>query len=181
MGHRNVVTADELSSHGDIGPCELVEGELVMMAPSGGKHGKVAMQIGRLLAEYVANHQLGEVSAAETGFLITRAPDSVRAPDVGFIDKARVPEDGPPDSYWPFAPDLAVEVVSPADRWSQVEEKTATWLEAGTLLVWVVDPRNRTVYVYHPGKEVLRLTEEDQLSGGDVVPGFALPVSELFS
>jgi Uma2 family endonuclease len=175
------ITADDLLALGLHGPAELIEGKLVMMSPSGGKHGKVANRIGYLLTAHVSAKSLGEVSAAETGFLIARSPDTVRAPDVGFVAAARVPPDGPPESYWPFAPDLAVEVVSPTDRWSDVEEKSRSWLDAGARLVWVVDPRTRTVHVYRQTREALRLIESDVLHGEEIVSGFSVRVEELFA
>ena len=179
MHRENPITASELLSL-EGGRAELVKGQLIMMSPSGGRDGTVAFSIGRLLGTHVFTHRLGVVCAAETGFLIERNPDTVRAPDAAFVAAARVPSDGPPDAFWPFAPDLAVEVVSPSDRWTAVEEKARSWLVSGTRLVWVVDPRGRTVHVYHQTKEALRLAEGDVLDGEDVVPGFSVTVAELF-
>ena len=180
MDESGSVTAEELFASGDGGPVELIKGNLVMMSPAGGKHGKVANWIAHLLTGHSAAADLGEVTAAETGFLIGRSPDTVRAPDVGFVAASRVPPDGPPDSYWPFAPDLAVEVVSPSDRWTEIEAKARMWLEAGTRLVWVVDPHTRSVHVYRQTCDALRLVENDQLSGEDILPGFEVRVSQLF-
>lgn len=180
MSESDPLTAEQLFASGDDSPVELIKGNLVMMSPAGGKHGKVANWIAHLLTGHCAAAELGEVTAAETGFLIARAPDTVRAPDVGFVDASRVPPDGPPDSYWPFAPDLAVEVVSPNDRWTDVEGKARMWLEAGSRLVWVVDPQLRCVHVYRQSSDALRLGENDALGGADVIPGFEVRVSELF-
>lgn len=166
---------------GEIGPCELVEGRLIMMTPAGGRHGTVTMTIGGILRSFVAEHRLGVVCAAETGFLIARDPDTVRAPDVAFIDRGRVPSGGPPESYWPFAPDLAVEVVSPNDRWIQIEERAAAWLRAGVRLVWVANPRACTVHAFHLDGRVQRRSEDEVLTGEDVVPGFAVRVADLFT
>ena len=108
------MTAEELFDLADDGGrFELVEGELVHMTPSGGTHGALTVRIGRLLDEYVEAHDLGVCCGAETGFILQREPDTVRAPEAAVVVKSRVPSTGIPSSYWPFAPDLAVEVVSP--------------------------------------------------------------------
>lgn len=159
---------------------ELVRGELRMMAPAGGEHGAITMRVGRLLANTVEQRKLGIVCAAETGFILSRDPDLVRAPDVAFVRATKVPRSGPPQSFWPFAPDLAVEVVSPADALEQVEEKVDDYLAAGTSAVWVVNPRRRSVTIHRPGQNPIVLREADTLDGGDVVPGFACQVAEIF-
>lgn len=160
---------------------ELVEGELIRMPPTGAEHGDIAVNAGALLRNYVKAHDLGRVSAAETGFILKRNPDTVRAPDAAFIAKARIPPEGIPRTYWPFAPDLAVEVVSPHDRFDEVQEKVAEYFTAGTRLVWVVLPKTRTVLVYRSFHDVRSLGVDDELSGEDVIPGFTCQVAELFS
>ena len=159
---------------------ELVEGYLIRMAPTGGEHGVLTIRIGRVLDEYVEAHDLGICSGADTGFILQRAPDIVRAPDAAFIATARIPESGIPKTYWPFAPDLAVEVTSPSDRFSAVQTKIAEYFSAGTRLVWVIEPATRTVYVYRSPHDVQALGEDDELSGGDVLPGFRYGVGRLF-
>jgi Uma2 family endonuclease len=174
-------TAERLLGIGDLGPAELVEGRLIMMSPAGGKHGRVALSIAYRLEAHASARGLGLVLAAETGFLIARDPDTVRAPDAAFVAAARVPPEGPPEGYWPFAPDLAVEVVSPSDRWTDVESKVASWLGAGTRLVWVADPNSRRVHVYRPDRDVRLLSGGDVLVGEDVLPGLSMSVAELFA
>lgn len=176
-----LITADELLHMVDVGRCELVKGEIIQMTPPGWEHGNVAMEIGRLLANHVRLYRLGKVTAAETGFIIARNPDTVRAPDAGFIAKERVPRQGVPKQYVPFAPDLAVEVMSPDDRWNKVKTKVREWLDAGTRMVWVVNPKRRTVHVARPKQPERVLRENDILSGEDVVIGFEVTVKELFS
>jgi Uma2 family endonuclease len=175
------LTAEELLARRDLGRAELVRGELVMMSPSGGRHGKLTATVAFILRGYAAPRGLGEVCGAETGFLVGRNPDTVRAPDAAFVAAARVPAGGAPDSYWPFAPDLAVEIVSPNDRWVDVEEKVRMWLESGTRFVWVVDPRGLEVHVHRPGAAVVKLRGDDSLDGGDVICGLSVPVRELFA
>ena len=119
--------------------------------------------------------------AAETGFLLSRDPDHVRAPDVAFVRRERVEAVGYTHGFFPGAPDLAVEVISPSDRYTEVDEKVAEWLAAGTSMVVVVNPRNRTVRVHRPTTDSVLLTEEDTLDGGDVVPGWEMPVADIFA
>ena len=151
-----------------------------MMTPAGSEHGKIAASVAILLGSHVRARKLGEVLAAETGFLIARNPDTVRAPDAAFISKDHVPPGGLPKGYAPFAPDIAVEVLSPSDSLLDVEEKIEQWLKAGTALVWVVNPRGRTVTVHRSGRDPRVLRESDALTGEDVCPGFSVQVGELF-
>ncbi|MBI3756420.1 MAG: Uma2 family endonuclease [Deltaproteobacteria bacterium] len=176
-----LMTAEELLQLPDDGyRYALVEGGLIRMPPAGGEHGDVTMNAGFLLKGYVKAHKLGVVSAAETGFILQRSPDTVRAPDASFVSKDRIPPDGIPKGYWPFAPDLAVEVVSPNDRFDDVQEKVAQYFVAGTRLVWVVLAKTRTVLVYRSLHDVSSLSVNDELNGVDVLPGFTCRVAELF-
>ena len=179
--HRLLVTAEELFQLPNDGyKYELVEGKLISMAPTGGKHGKVTARLTWLLAEYVEAHDLGVICGAETGFILQRTPDRVRAPDVSFVAKARIPATGEPETYWPFAPDLAVEVVSPSDRFADIEAKGGEYFQAGTQLVWVIDPGSRSIFVYRSAQGVRTLGEAEELSGENVLPGFACWVSRCF-
>jgi Uma2 family endonuclease len=175
------VSAEELLRMPDDGfRYELVKGEIRKMAPAGSLHGNVAIQVTLPLAQHVKEHKLGRVFTAETGFRIARDPDTVRAPDAAFVSRERIEQIGIPEGYWPGAPDLAVEVVSPSDTYSEIQEKVLDWLAAGTRMVIVVNPRKRTASV-HRGATATVLTEKDVLSGEDVVPGWTVPVKELFA
>jgi Uma2 family endonuclease len=177
-----LMTAEELFEMPDDNfRYELVKGELRKMSPAGHKHGRIAMRLSGPLHRYVEEKGLGEVYAAETGFLLASNPDTVRAPDIGFVRRERVDEVGDAGSYFPGAPDLAVEVTSPGDSIGEVEEKVQEWLEAGTPLVWVVSPKLRVVTVYRSRTDIKVLTENDMLDGVDVVPGFQHPIARLFS
>jgi Uma2 family endonuclease len=134
-----------------------------------------------ILGRFVEEHQLGRMFMAETGFLIARDPDTVRAPDIAFIRSDHLPDDEPRETYWPGAPDLAVEVVSPGDTVGEVGEKVRDWLDAGSMAVWVVDPRAQTITVYRSPTDIDILTVKDELEGGDVVPGFRCAVAEVFA
>lgn len=160
---------------------ELVDGEVRKMTPASNEHGKIAMRVAWRLAQHVETHGLGSVYAAETGFRLASDPDTVRAPDVAFVSQARLDAVGTVAGYWPGAPDLAVEVVSPGDRYAEVAEKVAAWLAAGTQMVVVVEPPQRTVVVHRADGVTRTLREGDVLEGGAVVPGWRVPVAELFA
>jgi len=173
-----ITTAEQLLRAGDIGRCELIRGELKMMIPAGDEHGRITVTLTYAVAGHVMSQQLGLLHGAETGFVLSRDPDTVRAPDLAFTRAERVSP--PVRGFVPAAPDLAVEVLSPDDRPGYVREKVAEWLEAGTLAVWVVDPRERTVTVHEAGQRPSVYGEPDLLPGGDLLPGFELAVRELF-
>jgi Uma2 family endonuclease len=174
-------TASELFEMPDDGfRYELVKGELRRMSPAGGEHGAVVFNFSLLLGQHLKVNDLGQGFGAETGFKIASDPDTVRAADIAFVRRERIPETGIPKNFWKLAPDLAVEVVSPGDASSEVNEKVEDWLEAGTRAVWIVDPRRRVVSVYRSMTDVTRLSEDDELEGGEVVPGFRCKVSEIF-
>jgi len=175
-------TADELLRMPDDGfRYELVRGELRKMSPAGHKHGRIAGNITSSLGPHVVANKLGRVYVADTGFLISSDPDTVRAPDVAFVSQTRLDEVGDVEGYWPGAPDLVVEVISPGDTYTEVEEKVLEWLEAGALMVVVVNPRKRAVTVYRSLTDIIVLTEDDTLDGGNVVPGWTMAVEDIFA
>jgi Uma2 family endonuclease len=159
---------------------ELIRGELQTMSPSGSEHGIVCANVAFILRKYVASSRTGSVFGAEAGFLLERDPDTVFAPDAAFVRSERRPPAGAPRGFWPGAPDLAVEVVSPNDSAKAVSRKVETWLVGGAQAVWVLDPHSKTLTVYRAGSPPLTLTEGDTIDGGDFLPGFAFPVSEFF-
>ena len=159
---------------------ELVNGEIRTVAPVGSEHGYIAIRLARVLANHVENKRLGAVFAAETGYVISRKPDTVRAPDVSFVSRKRIPKTGIPKFYWEGPPDLAAEVVSPGDTINEVTDKVKMWLEAGTKLVWVVDPHMKTITIYRSPRKLRIIGIDDVLEGEDVVPGFECKVSDIF-
>lgn len=178
-----LMTADELLAKPPDGfVYELIKGELIKVSPPPGhEHGLVAMNIAGPLFEYVKTNNLGNVYAAETGYLLEQDPDTVRAADVSFVSRERIEKAKPVEGYWKGAPDLAVEVISPSDTVGRIEGKIAEWLESGTRMLWVVSPKMRTVTAYHSLTEIVILTEKDMLDGGNVVPGFKISIAEIFA
>ncbi len=168
----------QMPDHG--GRAELVKGELEPMSPAGTQHGKIALRLGAILWNYVEEKNLGVVYAAETGFTIEEDPDTVRAPDVAFVARERIPPEGEPPGFWAIAPDLVAEVLSPFDQASAVQKKVTEYLQAGVRLVWLVDPETCTVTVYNSLQDGRILLAEDTLAGGDVLPGFSLALVRLF-
>lgn len=177
-------TAEQLLRMPDDGSrYELIEGELRRMTPAGDVHGYLALRIASRLERHVDANNLGRTYASETGFKISSEPDTVRAPDAAFVRRERVEKAGRVRGYWPGAPDLVVEVVSPNDTHSEVIGTSLAWLEAGSRMVMVVDPEKHTVTVYRSRDEIRVLTAEagDTIDGADVVPGWKLSVAELFA
>ena len=168
---RKLMTAEEAAQLSTVNRrFELVKGVYVEMSPTSARHGKVANRLSYLINGFIAQHPLGEVTAAETGFLLARNPDVVRAADVAFIAKTRLPAgEVPEEGYWTLAPDLAVEVVSPNDKPDDVQEKVQDYLEAGTPMVWVVYPKTRSVMVYRSLRDIKILRAEDMLSGAPCI------------
>lgn len=179
-GTKTLLTAEDLWQMGEKGRyCELVRGELIEMTPPGGMHGEIALRFGRYLQAHAEDHRLGRVMV-ESGYWLERNPDTVRGPDVSFLAADRVPPEGLPEGFFPGPPDLAVEVVSPGDSDVEVQDKVMNYLASGTRLVWIVRPRQRTVTIYHPDGSARILRETETLEGEEVVPGFAMPLRDLF-
>ncbi len=148
------------------------------MPPPGARHGAWGSRVDRRLGVFVEDNRLGTVCVNDTGFVAERDPDTVRGPDVAFWTKDRMPE--VPEGYVEVAPDLVVEVVSPSDHYSRVQNKIRHYPTRGVRMVWVVDPEDRSATVYRSLREARILGENDTLSGEDVVPGFSCQVADLF-
>ena len=177
-----LLTADDLWNLPHDGSLhELVRGELLTMSPPGFEHGVVGNNLNASMHHHATANKLGKVVAAETGFLIERDPDTVRAPDVAFVGNAKLQQFGIPKKYFPVAPDVAVEVISPSDIYVEVDEKVEQWLNAGAMAVWVLNPRRKSVTVHVQGQNPVILKGADILSGGVAFPGFSILVAEIFS
>ena len=151
-----------------------------MMTPAGFRHGEVAAGVIALLRDFVKRRALGVVTSSETGFQIGQDPDTVRAPDAAFVLAERVPP-STPTGFFAGAPDLAVEVLSPTDRPAAVNAKIRAWLDAGSQLVWVIDPQSQTIAIHAGVDRCTLLRQSDTLTGGDLLPGFAVPVEQVFA
>lgn len=175
-------TAEQLYELGDGGKLtELVRGDLVEVTPSNPRHSALALHLARRLSAYVEDHDLGEVFGEAAGFQLAEDPDTVRAPDVSFVQRDRLPSrEDQQKGFWRLAPDMVIEVVSPSQRAIELQQKTWDYLEAGVRLVSKVYPDTQTVEEYRGDRQGRLLRHEDTLEGGDVVPGFSLPLSELF-
>ena len=159
----------------DLEGYEYVKGELIPMPPTSLEHGEIGISIVRHLDRHVHENQLGRVYTSDTGFQVG---ERVLMPDVAFVSTARLPENRKKAS--PVPPDLAIEVVSPTDTQSGVSEKVQAYLDAGTSMVWVLDPVLKTVTVYRPNDDYKLLTRRDILTGEDVVEGFSCEVAKFF-
>lgn len=184
MLRERLITVEDLwrlshQAESDSHRLELSEGILIEMPPAGSKHGVIIFQLAGRIFNHIEIHDLGYGTGAETGFVLFRSADgkdTVRAPGIGFVAKVRLP-DGIPDGYIPFAPDLAVEVVSPND---DLDWKITQCLKYGTRRVWVLYPKSRRLKVYTP-QTVVSLEKNDILDGEDVLPGFRIKVADIFN
>ncbi len=176
-----LMTAEELLNMPKDGyRYELIRGVLKKMAPVGHTGGSYEANVIAELRTFVKANRLGTTYSSSTGFLLERDPDYVLMPDAAFVRRERVEEVEEVHGFFPGVPDFVAEVISPSDRLANVYEKVEEWLNAGARMVVVVNPRNKTVQVYRSMKDVVTLTEDDTLDGGVVVPGWQLPVIDLF-
>lgn len=160
---------------------ELVLGELRTMAPSGCEHSSIGADLITTLNSFVRSRKLGKITGGDGGYVLRKNPDTVRAPDIGFIQADRLPNGKPTQEYFPGAPDLAVEIISPHDVYAEVEDKVKEFLEAGTRIVWLINPRRKSITIFRADNSITALRTTDTLSGEDVIPGFSLPVTEVFA
>lgn len=187
--HGSRMTLAEFLALGEDVRAELVDGILLYkgihsdVSPARRPHGSIAARLVRALGNYADAHALGEVFDSSTEFMLRRDPPLVLVPDVSFVRRARLPEDLVNDDaeYAVLAPDLAAEVLSPSERAGRVQQKIEEYLEHGTDLVWLIDPQHRTATVYTRQGGVRWLHEGDRLDGGDVIPGFSVPLAFLFA
>ena len=186
LAESDLMTAEQLLAYDARGQrTELVRGRLIIKEPASYLHGTIAARVLARIGAFLekdqaarsAEHPLGDVLAAETGFTLQRRPDTVRAPDVAFVSWERRPVS--PTGFGELAPDLAVEVLSPGDRAGEVLAKVADWLNAGTLLVWVIDPVRRVARVYRADGSEDIVNEDAALDGEKVLPGFAVSLEGL--
>jgi Uma2 family endonuclease len=174
-----LIAADELLRMGNIGRCELIHGELIMMSPAGAEHGVMAARFSRFLGAFVDDRDLGVVFGAETGFKVDVDPDTVRAPDASFVRKSRIGA-RITKKFFQGPPDIAVEVVSPDDTRREVDDKANMWLARGTVTVWVADPDTMTITVLRVGEKPQVFGRGKTIKNEPLLPGFELSVDSVF-
>ena len=159
------------------GNYELVDGEVVELAPPNDEHGDTALNVGYAFKGYSRRRGVGQ-ARVETGYTLRVGPDTVRGPDVSFVFRPRV--EGRGQGFPVGAPDIAVEVVSPSNTPAEVARKVAEYLAAGSQRVWVVYPAGRRVLIHRAGGSVLSYGGDDVITDEELLPGFSLPLSEIF-
>ena len=174
------VTAEELACLDDEHRYDLIEGELLKMSPAGGVHGLVGWRLTAHLSPYILNSGIGFGFNSETGFLLRRDPDTVLAPDFAFVRADRMLSLEDHQGFLPIAPDMVVEIVSPSERQTETNRKVSVYLEAGVREVWTVHPDRKQVIVYRQDEAPVCFAEDQEIDGGDVLPGFVLAVTALF-
>ena len=175
-----LITGEELAFMPDVGPCELVNGRIVPMTPTGGEHGRVESNFSEAINSFARARKLGKVFVGEVGIFTRRDPDTVRGADVAYLSNERYERLGSKRGFLDVAPDLVVEVLSPHDSAAGLTQKLREYFAIGVRLVWVADPDARAVLAYRSLTDVRELRETDRLSGDDVLPGFEVPVASLF-
>ena len=179
LAHQELITGEQLFAMGDVGPCELIDGRIMLLSPTGGEHGRLEANLTFELRRFCEEARLGWTLSGEVGIFIHRDPDRVRAADVAFLSRARAPQ-GPSKGFLELAPDLIVEIISPTDRWQDIRAKLDDYFSIGVQQVWVVEPDTHNVLVYRSPTEAAKLGEQDTLQGEGVLKEFSLPVARLF-
>ena len=182
MSTSTLITAEEYLLHADSGrPTELVEGIIRAMNPPGFRHGQICNTIGRLLGNFVDEHECGRVVSNDSGVITRRDPDTVRGADVAYYSYETVPRDHTPEGYPPGPPDIVFEVLSPSDQRSGIDQKVDEYLQAGVAVVCVVDDRGKVVTIHRCEQDAQVLGEAEEMTLPGVLPGFVVAVSKLFA
>jgi Uma2 family endonuclease len=176
-----LMTAEEFGRRPDPGyPEELVQGRIIAMPPPDRRHGWVCLKAGRILGNFVEEHDLGRVMSNNSGVITERDPDTVRGADVAYYSYARLPRGPLPAGYGPEVPELVIEVRSPSDSWRDIVLKVGEYLAAGVLKVVVLDPGHRKAFVYSVDQEPVILGPEDELTIPDLLGAFRVAVHRFF-
>lgn len=175
-----LLTGEDLLQHPEWGRCELVRGKVVKMCRPNPMHGRLAVKLANTLDTFVDARRLGMVFS-ETGVYTERGPDSVRGPDIFYVRAENCPAPESWTEYFQTAPDLCIEIVSPSDRWLDLNTKIEEYLKAGVKLVWLIEPESQSARVYRADRAPIAILSSGVLSGEDVLPSFELPLAELFA
>jgi Uma2 family endonuclease len=177
--NKTAVTGEQLLEMGDIGRTELVKGKIIKLPPHEILHASTLAIMGSLLVDFVRKHKLGQILGGGVGIYTHRNPDTVRGVDVAFISNERMTQ-ASETGFLDVAPELIVEIMSPSDRWMDIQEKLAEYFTIGVQLVWLVDPQLEQTHVYRSLDDTTRLTAEDTLTTPELLPGFSVPLTEIF-
>ena len=181
MAPTKLYTAEDLlDMEGDSCRHELIRGELITLPPTTDEHSLLVFRLSGLLWNYQTTHPEVRCFAGDPGFVLARDPDILLGPDLAAVHTNRLPPNFPRRTYFDVVPDLVIEIDSPAERVGQINRKVWEYLNAGVKLVWLVDPAERNVTVHAPTRQIEVVGPDDTLDGGDVLPDFRLPLSELF-
>jgi Uma2 family endonuclease len=173
------LTIGDLAEGGYDLPGELVRGQLIPMTPTGQTHAAVELNVAFALKSFLQDKHVGKVMTGEVGIITQRSPDTVRGADVAYISYDRL-KDTSADGYLDVAPELIAEIVSPNDRWTDINQKLEEYFAIGVLTVWIVDPEERRVYVYRSPTQVEKLGPAEVIISEDLLPGLRIPVGDLF-
>jgi Uma2 family endonuclease len=179
MATTRLLTVHEVEEAPPEGQWELIDGELLPVTPASLRSATTTHRIGRLVGNYVDEHDLGMMTSAEGGFVLFPDRETLLAPDVAFIRDDRVPPEEEHNHFARLAPDLVVEVLSPSDRLGSALGKVSLYLQAGVQVVWLVDPIKRTILLFAGEENPVTLEEDSVLDGGEVLPGFSIRVADL--
>lgn len=174
-----LLTGEDLLRLPDLGPCELVRGRIVPMTPTGFRHGEIELNLGAALRDWARESGRGRAQVGEVGIYVRRNPDTVRAADVSFISHERLARQVS-ESYLDVPPELVVEILSPEDRWRDVQAKLDDYFSAGVDRVWVVDPKGCRLSVYFSPSQKQVFESGETLTDSELLPGFSLAVAEIF-
>lgn len=174
------MTIEEFAAIDEPGRFDLIRGEVFSMPPAGGEHGAINSKLNRRIGIFVEEHGLGETYTPDTGFILSRSPDTILSPDFSFVRQENVLPREDQRGFLEIAPDLVIEVLSPSDTLSDATTKVMEYLDAGVRLVWLADPADHTVTVYTPDRRARVYREDDHIDGGDVLPGFSIAVADIF-
>jgi Uma2 family endonuclease len=169
----------EISCH-EYGPCELVRGEIVQLAPGAGGHSRLSTQITYLLEKWARESSRGRVFTNEAGLIVEREPDTVRGADAAYFSFERLPKNAPLDHFLATPPELVVEIIGKGQSWRSMVKKAGEYLAMGVDLVWIIDPRTKRVHIHLGDDEPTIASTDDVLADSKVLPGFSCTVNELF-
>ena len=174
------ITAAEFAQMGELGHGELIKGVFVEMPPPSYEHARIELRLARLLANHVFDNDLGEVFVGEGGLLTQLDPDTVRGMDIAYMSHERFAQ-VTDKTYLDVAPEWVIEILSPSNRWQDIQDKLDEYFAVGVNLVWIVQPKRKQVFVYQAPDDYVRFTAEDDVTGGNILPAFRISLQDIFT